>query len=195
MPIHPPPLFLFEGNIRIMCCKASILEAAVIIYGTQSMFLRKQGVVPHHASAVCFPLPFVQSTIFLLVDCSVFFTPRSVNTLRGRRLFRILRSAFSRHITRVSALRYFSLFVQPTYVLFRFIRTKKGSSLIPCWRGGCLCFVCMKIRYVVLGYCVLPMGVSPTAIHALSRLFVILFPSFSRRFFFLSTVRYCSLLV
>ena len=111
-----------------MCCKASILEAAVIIYGTQSMFLRKRGVVPHHPSAVCFPLPFVQSTFFLLVDCSVFFTPLSVNTLRGRRLFSILHSAFSRHITRVSALRYLSLFVQPTYVFLKLMHTKKAAA-------------------------------------------------------------------
>ena len=46
----------------------------------------------------------------------------------------------------------------------RAFRTKKGSSLIHRWRGGCLVIVYLESRYVVLGCFVLPMGVSLTYI-------------------------------
>ena len=46
----------------------------------------------------------------------MFFTPRSADTSRWRRLFGVLRSSFSRHISPASAFRHSSFFVQPTYL-------------------------------------------------------------------------------
>lgn len=49
------------------------------------------------------------------VSSSVFFSLRSIHIPRGRRLFGILQSSFSQHITPMSAIRYLPLFIQPTH--------------------------------------------------------------------------------
>ena len=93
----------------------------------------------------------VQSTHFAGVCCSISYDFRSVNISRPRRLFGILHASFSQHSALASTLRYPPLFVQPTYVLFGFVQTKKGSGLIHHWRGRCLVFVHLKSLYVILG--------------------------------------------
>ena len=49
------------------------------------------------------------------VDCSVLYDFRRADTSHRRRLFGNIRSAFSRHIMRVSTVRYSSLVVQSTH--------------------------------------------------------------------------------
>ena len=49
-------------------------------------------------SAVLHSSPFVQPTLLLSVGCSVIFTLRLVDAFALRRLFRILRSSFSRRL-------------------------------------------------------------------------------------------------
>ncbi len=110
------------------------------------------------------------------VGCSVTLALRSADILRWRRLFCIRHLSFSQHTARASAVRYPPISVQSTNqalvgssVTFaprstdiRAFRTKKSSSLIHRWRGGCLIIVYLESRYVVLGCFVLPMGVSLT---------------------------------
>ena len=57
---------------------------------------------------------------------------------------------FLSYIRLSSALRYPLLFVQLTFVLLRFVQTKKVSRLIHRWRGGCLVIVYLKNMYVIL---------------------------------------------
>ena len=66
------------------------------------------------------------------VGSSVFATPRSVNTTRGRQLFGILQFPFSQQIRLSSVIQHPPRFVQPTFVVFFsvFFAPKKGNSLI-----------------------------------------------------------------
>ena len=73
---------------------------------------------------------FVQPTHLAGVGSSVFYALRSADISRRRRLFGILRSSFSRHISPVSAFRYLPLLVQPTYL------TGVGSSVSSALRSA-----------------------------------------------------------
>ena len=77
----------------------------------------------------CFSL-LVQPTHLAGVGSSVFYALRSAGISRRRRLFGILRSSFSRHISLASALRCSTLFVQPTYL------TGVGSSVSSALRSA-----------------------------------------------------------